>query len=497
MEQKISRPIAITILLNSALAFYIFYLLANHRNIDGDEGLYLEAARLVSHGKKLYLDFFFQQMPLTPYLYSIWMKVFGFNLFSPRYLSVLLTSLSGASVLIYAAYKTRNVLVVNLLALAFFANGLVLAWAPVIKTHPLTMFALTGASLFLLYWRNTKKIWSLILASFVLGLGINGRLTLGPFAIVFLIFIYLNSKEDPWKNLALFIAVMAFTSLPTFYYVFSDPAEFFRFNLKYHTEVYPGVVGMDRRAQTLGNLIGRAQFILLLAASQLAFISEMKTGILKFFKTDSGFLFIILGVFFLIHISSAEPYTQYFVAMVPLFLMFLAPYLEKIVTFKLRFAVPALGAFFLIYLSDARASMNFEIASMMSNRPEWSIKNVLAVAQKAKKIMLPGDTCVAWWPGYAFLAGCDTVPGMENHMRTYAIDRMPEETVRKYKMLPDSELLNDIKFKKYRIVIDGVYHNFSPYYYEIRDQLDENYTARGEGVKTRNSDRFPASFDKN
>ena len=56
MEQKISRPIAITILLNSALAFYIFYLLANHRNIDGDEGLYLEAARLVSHGKKLYLD---------------------------------------------------------------------------------------------------------------------------------------------------------------------------------------------------------------------------------------------------------------------------------------------------------------------------------------------------------------------------------------------------------------------------------------------------------
>src|SRR5579872_3619535 len=53
------------------LAGLIYY--AAHRPIDGDEGFYTTAARLVWEGKTPYKDFFYQQAPLLPYLYSwVW-----------------------------------------------------------------------------------------------------------------------------------------------------------------------------------------------------------------------------------------------------------------------------------------------------------------------------------------------------------------------------------------------------------------------------------------
>ncbi len=51
--------------------------LSRVRPIDGDEGYYATAARLVSHGRTPYLDFFYPQMPLLPYVYAPAFKVVG------------------------------------------------------------------------------------------------------------------------------------------------------------------------------------------------------------------------------------------------------------------------------------------------------------------------------------------------------------------------------------------------------------------------------------
>src|SRR5260370_35123273 len=64
----------ITVVLCASLLYLagLFYYAAT-RPIDGDEGFYTTAARLVWEGKTPYKDFFFQQAPLLPYLYSwIW-----------------------------------------------------------------------------------------------------------------------------------------------------------------------------------------------------------------------------------------------------------------------------------------------------------------------------------------------------------------------------------------------------------------------------------------
>ena len=123
----------ISVLLNFFIIFILFYWFAQSRNVDGDEGLYLEAARLVGQGNELYFDFFFQQMPFVPYLYSWWMEVFGWTLNSGRFFSCLITALGGLTLLVYIKHRTRSAFWISVASLFFFSNYLVLTWSPVAK----------------------------------------------------------------------------------------------------------------------------------------------------------------------------------------------------------------------------------------------------------------------------------------------------------------------------------------------------------------------------
>src|SRR5260370_28979638 len=64
-------PKLIALVVSSSLLYLasLFYYAAT-RPIDGDEGFYTTAARLVWVGMTPYKDFFFQLVPLLPYLYS-------------------------------------------------------------------------------------------------------------------------------------------------------------------------------------------------------------------------------------------------------------------------------------------------------------------------------------------------------------------------------------------------------------------------------------------
>src|SRR6201984_2903278 len=71
-EKATSKLIAVVVGTSLLYLAGLFYY-ASTRPVDGDEGFYTSAARLVWEGKTPYKDFFFQQAPLLPYLYSwIW-----------------------------------------------------------------------------------------------------------------------------------------------------------------------------------------------------------------------------------------------------------------------------------------------------------------------------------------------------------------------------------------------------------------------------------------
>jgi dolichyl-phosphate-mannose-protein mannosyltransferase len=486
----------LTVGINTLLMFFLFFRLAQTRNVDGDEGLYLEAARLVAQGKKLYLDFFFQQMPITPYLYAAWMKVFGFTIFSARYLSATLTALTGMVMLLYVARKTRSLLLISICAVIFYASGMVIAWASVVKTHPLNMFCIIASCVLLLEWRQKQSTWKVLLAALAIGIGVNGRLTLGPFLILYLLFIFTTSEGHRWRDSILFTFIVALTSIPTFYYFFSDPQLFIKYNFTYHTSVYPGIVDSTRRLHTAETLLQQTQLLLLLIAAQWGVLIYLKKSWKTFLASDEAFILGLLVVFVAIHMSSAEPYTQYFVAAVPLLLLLILPLFQKILSYPRIVAIPVLIMFLSFYVIQATPSRNFEISSMLSDRPEWSLKNIQKTVRKIKEVMKPGEVCLTWWPGFAFMAGCQSVPGMENHMRNYAVQRLTPFGLKGYKMMSDEELLEAIQTRKYRLIVDSLYHIDSPLYEKISSAMDENYWQVGWGVKVRTPSWFRALLDK-
>jgi len=73
---RTARLLLVPVLLGQTL---FFTWLALHRFIDGDEGHFLLASRLVLMHKKPYLDFFYNQAPLLPYVYALWMKCSGYR----------------------------------------------------------------------------------------------------------------------------------------------------------------------------------------------------------------------------------------------------------------------------------------------------------------------------------------------------------------------------------------------------------------------------------
>src|SRR5258708_2338211 len=96
-----TRPLQAVVLVQ----LLVFAILAMLRTVDGDEGDYMFAARQALEGRVPYVDFLYTQTPLLPYVYGLWMKLFGLNWYAARLLSALFST--GLGTLIYF-YSTRT-----------------------------------------------------------------------------------------------------------------------------------------------------------------------------------------------------------------------------------------------------------------------------------------------------------------------------------------------------------------------------------------------------
>src|SRR5205085_10230658 len=96
----------------------VFGPLVVFRFVDGDEGVYAYASRLAIHGHVPYRDFFYEQMPLLPYVYGAWIAVLGESWYAIRNLLALLGMAIGA--LLYLHVARRRGFAVALAALALY-----------------------------------------------------------------------------------------------------------------------------------------------------------------------------------------------------------------------------------------------------------------------------------------------------------------------------------------------------------------------------------------
>lgn len=469
--------LALTVFLNFLVLFIVYLWLAKHRNVDGDEGLFLEAARLVSEGKRPYWDFFYQQMPLLPYLYAAWMEIFGFSLQAGRVLSALLTATTGLIVIGYVARSTKNLILVNVCFFFFLASGMVLAWAPVIKTHPLNMLGLTLSTLALLSWKNhaRRPWWLLLISGLAIGIGINGRLTLAPYCVLFSIFILAFSRRR-FRDLLLFSTAVTLPSLPSLYFLYWDPVLFYQYNLNYHTQIYPGIADGEFRLSLAQVVFVETQMLLLIALFLGGLGLSCRKGWRALFHTDQFLLTCVAGIYILVHLKTATPFTQYFSTLIPPLILGTIPLLEWVLGKKKLLALAALAPALVIYVGATNRVLNHEINSMGSDNALWDLKKLQRAVVAIQGLVRPGEPCLTWWPGYAFLAGCVSVPGMENHMRNHAVEvGIPGRVLEEYKLMSEERLLDDLKARRYRVLIAGVYRLGSPFRKQVTRALLDNY----------------------
>ncbi len=157
------------------LQVLVFTFIVRHRFIHVDEGFFLVAARLVLMGKKPYLDFFYPQAPLLPYIYALWMKCFGISWAAGRQLAALLTCLLGALVYGHVCRLTRNWLAGVAAVIVFVSSTLIFAWLPIVAPFSLAGLFIFAAYVVVSRLSAESPRWLIAAAGLLLGLSVDIR----------------------------------------------------------------------------------------------------------------------------------------------------------------------------------------------------------------------------------------------------------------------------------------------------------------------------------
>ncbi|MCK4323600.1 MAG: glycosyltransferase family 39 protein, partial [Armatimonadetes bacterium] len=302
----------------------IFIPVATVRPIDGDEGFYLLAAKLVFEGKQLYTDFFYPQMPLLPYVYGLWMKLFGFSWYAARILSALLAV--GTGLLLYSyAMRLTSKRHLGLLAVGLYALcSVMLGWYTVAKTYSLSVFLLMSAVVLLPRDSDSHRELRYVLSGLLLGLAIDTRLFFLAVVPVFLLVLRHRKESKPvaqlksqrWLLLGVVIGL-----LPNLWFLVVSPDTYIFNNIGYHAmRTGGGLLGfLEQKLLIVLELIGAwkawghvsLQLPILLFANCYYLLLAWRLG------KRLSFVFYIAAVLSVISLLPTPTFVQYFCVVIP------------------------------------------------------------------------------------------------------------------------------------------------------------------------------------
>jgi hypothetical protein len=276
--------------------------------LNQDEGWYLMAAERVAQGALPYRDFFFTQPPVFPWVYQLARPLVAWQgLAGARGFTLLLSA--GTLITLWTALRTRlpkhlvplaSLLLVCLMGL----NPGLLQYSATVKSYALASFCLSLSLLFFL--RSTSSTPILYgLSGILMALAIGTRLSLLPFALVFLIHL-LRKKE----GLCLYAAGGGITGL----ILFLPPL------LLSPEELWFGLWTFHHGREVDGPILLRIAFLLRWFRS--AFPTLLLTGLLtakwqQLLPVSRAILISSLGTT-LIHLFAPFPYDEYQVVLLPL-----------------------------------------------------------------------------------------------------------------------------------------------------------------------------------
>lgn len=463
MQNRYSLPIFITLLLlylAGSLAF------VQTRPIDGDEGYYASAARLVSEGQTPYKDFFYPQTPVIPFAYAPAYKVVGSTIVGLRAWSAILGTLSLLFWGLYLRQKFPNntkTVLAGLLLLAL--NPYFLVWNLTVKSFALANFLVT-----LVFWsgekgRTEKSARYFFVFGLALGVLLGVRLLYGPWIGFMVLMCLLGWKNGQLslKQMGLMFFGLVIGLLPTAILLAQNFDAFLFNNFHYHalrhaplkTEIDP--LTWAERITSTSMIFARAMF---LNPFMLFSLLLAGWGVKTLFKEKGTTMLTIAGGGLVIHmIASLIPYPahdQYFTA--PLAPMMVPLALVGMMALGSKFAQPGIWGLLVVGLILSVADLTV-LHSGMDQEKKWSIEHLNLITAEIEKRTEPDDLVLSFWSGYTFESGRQFIPSLENHFAVEISERITLEEKWKYHVASKELLLLLFERQSPNMIVLGTWMN--------------------------------------
>jgi hypothetical protein len=433
MENKSESSEWLIVIAIASILGAIFIADSRFLFVDGDEGFYLLASKLVYQGQVLYRDIFFTQMPLVPYVYGAWMHVAGETWTSGRLLSALATDALGCLMYLHVRRVSASRAAGLVAVLLFAANISVLAWFPIVKTYALSALFVFDAGV---RGSDYSRKQALFFAGVFLGLACDTRLYLLALVPVYGFSVYRSQAKDErglvrhvWFALGLALALS-----PNLYWVFTGPKTYYFDNLGYHMirshesqfenlrerfAIITGVLGIRPYKEGNGFPLG-----LLTILNVLPFFLER-----KFFGPRTWLATSIAFGIIIVCILPAPTYYQYYSIALP----FLIPGAVMFVwDYRTRRNIHLASALLVLYLCPLPYDLyrytvsgkNVLGATTTREASDWRIDTIRQVSREIERRSIPGEKVLSFWPGYLFETNAAPVGGMENHVALSIADQL-------------------------------------------------------------------------
>jgi len=446
-----------------ALGLAAFFIpIGRLRLIDGDEGYLLQAARLVSEGKRLYTDFFYPQMPFWEHVYGAYFWLFGRGWYSARLLSSLIAVGTGLVILeiLLRACRCKRWAAVG--AVAYLITGSAGGWFAIAKPFGLTALLLSIGVL-LLEAAQTPLV--VACGGLAFALAVECRLYVivaFPCALLFLLRRHGISRRG-LKFVAALAAGALAGALLLLPYVLRDWHNFAFGNWTYHSIREFGQTGfinnLPNKKNTLlsvfylngkGRLPGSLQFLGLTVAALVALLSPLSSR-----NRLTSYLWLAL---FLVSLVPSPTDPQYFCLLVPFLVV------EAVMAFaSLRGwkAWPLLVVLAIPYvILGARDLKRYVVTGegvpgvLLKDRvARWSIPTILTVAQKIDAANQPMGA--SWWPGYFVTTRTPIISTLANDFGFRAAPRLSPQERRRIGIVTHDEVVGMMNQHMPHLFVEG------------------------------------------
>ena len=451
--------------------------------INGDEGFYLAAGRLVSEGKQPYLDFFYPQAPLLPYYLAPFLKIFGTDFLVGRAALLLVTGfLPLLLILIFRELGRERSSGPAAMAGLFFlaAHPWTYSYLILCKGYGLSLTAWLAALWFFLRALSRSgrpRLVQVFAAGFCFSIAANVQ---APFLLLGLPLIFglawARVPEKGWRgagqDLLVFALGAVLPALPALVAWLRGPQVFWFNNFGYPSWRYLQLAFFNpQKDLALRGFMKEPLSLFALVCTLLALVSsrsrrvERPGSIMLICIGGSGLL--LLGMAYARSPIAAED----FVGLIPFFALmiflgfadFPGLWPRRVLAAGLLLAALAQGP---AWMSQAQSRFGWRInsrsllapwrdAEAMNRFDQASYAHVQAVVKALNQWAEPGEAVLSFWPGFIAPSRAAFVPGLENQMGLQAAGRLGRKEMTRFRLADPADIFQDLTAGKYRLLVNG------------------------------------------